>query len=1092
MSKLFSFNTYSQNISISIDDVTLKEAIHKIEENSSYRFFYNNNLIDITKKVSLKVTNQKMSSVLVDLLKETNIDFRIYKDHIVLFPRNRKTSNKEIKELLKSINKEKSENRKKHNISFQNLIQGIVTGSDGMPLPGVNVVKKGTSTGTQTDFDGNYRIEAKSGDILVFSYLGFETQEITIGTSSSINITLKDDVSSLEEVIVTGYAVQRKSRVTGAAVTIKPEVFQGNPRSVVQESLQGNVPGLQVASFTGQPGVNPTVRIRGVGSFNNSDNIDEAGPLYVLDGLQVSAATIATINPGDIENISILKDAAATSIYGSRAANGVIVITTSTGKSGATVIRYSTQTGFSTPTVASRFKPLSTAEHLELLQEGAINAGRVNTDEEALQFVINNANFNPDVDTDWYEEIIRTGNYRQHDLSISGGSEKTTFYLSGGYFKQEGVVESTDFERMNARLRLNHRLNDRIKLDANISYNKDIQNERPLGGNDENPIRSLYRVRSDQSVFNEDGSFNLSFNDEHNPIAEGRTEVYRNTRHRILGGITLDYELFKGLTFQATTNMNTTILDNFIRLPRNFSDSADVLGIGEQDTDILFNYVARGLVKYFINFDTDHTLTTFAGYEVNKTRNKRTDVVVNNILDVFPDLEPGAEKIEAGTRRQIQGVNSAFINGEYSYADKYLLSGSLRRDGSSKFGENNRYGVFWSVGVGWNIAKEGFMSNQSLFNDLKFRGSFGINGNDNIPDNRNRTIFNGDIYTNNPAFVLTQLGNPDIKWEENEILDIGLDYALFNSRIQGSVDWYKRNTKDLLQDVEIPTVNGDLEILRNVGEVENTGFEFELTSRNIVSNTGGFEWDTNINFSTNRNEVVKLVNDNAPIVEGTSIITVGEDINTFYLPLYAGVDPSNGEALWYLDGSRTDVTNNYGQAEQAIAGNATPDFYGSLKNTFRYKGFSLAFQFYTAWGGSIYDTWGRFTNSDGSRASSTTGNVNRGTYERRWQQPGDVTDVPAFVFGNTQTGSSSMASSRFLYDGSYIRLREAEIAYTFSPNVIQNIWLSSLRIYVKGNNLWTYIHDDRLERDPEAGFSGRLNQNIPISKTLFFGLDVSF
>lgn len=1080
ISKVFSVNTYSQNITISLKNSSLEMVLEEIEQKSEYSFFYNNNLVDISKNISITAQNENINNLLAKLFLDTNIDYKIYKNQIVLFPENSNPSNQTLNKLLDDgfhLNE---------NEIIQNLVTGTVTDEMGLTLPGTSVLIKGKNKGTQTDFDGNFEIEADKGDVLIFSYLGYKSQEVIITDNNVINIVLQEDASNLDEVVITGYSIQKKSRITGAAVSVKPDLVQGTPRAALQESLQGSAAGLQVISNTGQPGDNPTVRIRGVGSFQGS------GPLYVLDGLQVSAATIASINPADVVNISILKDAASTSIYGARGANGVIVITTSMGKVGKSVVKYSAQTGFSSPTVAQKFKPLTTPELQELLIEGAINSGAVNNPTDGLQYIIDNANFNPDVNTNWYDEIIKNGFYTQHNLSVSGGSDKTKFYLSGGYFNQEGIVQSSNFERMNTRLRLNHQLNDRISFDANLSYNKDIANVRPSGGNRENPIWSLYRVRPDQSVYNADGTYNLSFNNENNPIALAEAETRRNIRHRVLGGFTGEVKLAKGLKFIGLVSMNTTFLDNFVRLPASFSDSAELEGIGIQETDILFDYTARGLLTYNITLAEKHDINLFTGYEVTQSKTKRTDIRVNRILDNFTDLANASLPITASTNQAKNGINSLFINGEYAFDNKYLVSASLRRDGSSRFSEANQYGTFWSVGLGWNLAKENFMQNQNTFDDLKFRGSYGINGSDNIQGNGFISRFATNDYNDRQGFYFQQIGNPNLKWEENATLNLGLDYSLFRSRVIGSFDWYTRTTKDLLRAFPISATNGVLSIPANIGEMKNTGFEIEIRTRNFVSNKNGFEWTTDFNFSKNTNEITKLGENNEPIINTSSIITVGEDINTFYLPVYAGVDPALGEALWYTDKTRTDVTNNYNEAEQAIVGNTTPDFYGGIRNTFSYQGFSIGFQFYTAWGGSVYDNWGRFTNSDGSRATSTTGNVNRGTYERRWQQPGDVTDVPAFVFNNTQTGFSSQRSSRFIYDGSYIRLREAEFSYDFPSKYIEKISVSRLKLYVKGNNLWTYIHDDRLERDPEAGLSGTLNQNIPITKTIFLGIDISF
>lgn len=385
------------------------------------------------------------------------------------------------------------------------------------------------------------------------------------------------------------------------------------------------------------------------------------------------------------------------------------------------------------------------------------------------------------------------------------------------------------------------------------------------------------------------------------------------------------------------------------------------------------------------------------------------------------------------------------------------------------------------------------MSSMNFINDMKLRASYGRIGNDGISNNLFITILSSNGDYNGQVASGLNLGNPGIKWEDSYPLDIGMDFTLFNHRISGSFDWYKREGKELLMDAPISGLNGTYTLVSNVAGTENKGIEITLNTKNIVpAENDGFSWNTSVNFSRNVNKVKKLINNNAPQEGSTSIRKVGEDFYTFYLPLYAGVDPLNGDALWYTDETKSQVTNVYEEAKQAIVGKATPDFYAGLRNTFSYKNISLNVQFYTAWGGKIYDTWARFTNSDGSRSLSSTGNVNRGTYERRWQQPGDITDVPRFVYGNSQTGSSSMSSSRYIYDGSYVRLREAELAYTFDSNLKKQLGINSLKIFLKGNNLWTYVKDERLEKDPEAGIDGRLNQEIPIGRTVFLGVNVSF
>lgn len=1095
IANLFSFNIYSQGFSVSLMDTPLQNVIEDIEEKSKYRFFYNNNLIDTSKKVSLKSNGYKIKKILRLLFNETNIDFRIIKNQIVLFPKNTKTSGKVLKDFLIRTKNESAEyikkKKSKKNTISSNIVKGTVTSEDNLALPGVNIWVKDSNKGSSTNFNGDYEIEANTGDKLVFSYIGFETMETKVDRRF-IDIVLRENISNLEKVIITGYGVQKKNRLTGSVLNLNPATITKGSRASVQESIQGNIAGVQVTSRSGQPGSVPNVRIRGVGSFQSSS------PLYVIDGFQTKDPNImASLNTNDIEVISVLKDAAATSIYGVRGANGVIVIKTKSGISGETRASYNTQSGFSSPTVAGRFKALNTQEFQELLIEGVQNAKIRNNKNEALEFLVNNG-FRPDINTDWYDLLTRDAFYQQHNISVKGGSDKTRFFLSGGYFNQEGVILASQFERMNTRLKMDHEFTDDFMIDVNISYSKSISKKRPSGGFFANPVRSIYRLRPDISPFNEDGTFNFDFNDTQNPLAQAQKEIRKDINHTILAGAGLSYQILDDLVYESLININQTFQDEFIRLPAGFGDARPT-GRGEQDSNFLFSWLFRNLLKYNLNWKKND-ISVFGGYELQKTRNKFTDLTVENIPDGFEDLNNGSLFTLASTNKAQEGLNSIFFNAEYAHDNTYLISGSVRRDGSSTFGKNNKFAVFWSVGIGWNIANEPFMKSVGFVKDIKLRTSYGINGND--PETGIFDLFKVNDYNGNPGVIFNSVGNPNIKWELNKAFNIGVDYSFFNNRVQGSLDWYLRETKDLLRLRPISAANGDggesnidegNNIADNIGSMQNKGLELDITTRNIVSANDGFNWKTSLSFSTNKNKVTKLTDkESKPIIDQTRIIALGESIETFYMPRYAGVDPNNGNALWYTDDTRTKVTTNYNNAKEVIIGKATPDFYAGIRNTISYKRITLDFQLYTAWGGLVYDTWNRFTNSDGSRRLSSTGNVSRGTFERRWQKPGDITDVPVFVYGNEQSGSSAFRSSRFIYDGSYVRLREATISYDFIPELANKMKLSNVRVYIKGNNLYTFIKDDRLERDPESGYDGRLNQEIPISKTLFLGLDITF
>lgn len=963
-------------------------------------------------------------------------------------------------------------------------VTGTVIGDDDLPVLGATVQVQGTSIGVSTDMDGKYAIQVSPEDTLLFTFVGLQTVQELVGQRSVIDVLLSESANELDKIIITGYSTLKKSRSTSSTEVVDVSVIEGQPRSGLQESLQGNVAGVVVTSSTGQPGSTPNVRIRGIGTFEG------AAPLYVIDGFQTrDASVISQLNPNDVKTIQVLKDAIGVAIYGSRAANGVIVITTKTGRTGKTTVNYTSSVGFSDPSTANRNKPLQTRELQELLVEGVLNAGLETDPAAALTFLTDNG-FNPGVDTNWYDLITQKGLYQEHSVSISGGGEDMTYFLSGGYQNQQGTIIASSNERMNIRLNMAIKASDKFRLNPTISMSKNIQNVRPDGGAFANPVRSIYRIRPDISPVNDDGTYNFDFNNTHNPLAQAEQEIRRNITYRAIVGTGAEYDITDEFTAKSYIGINYGFRDNFLRRPQGFGDARE-LGDGFQDSDFLFTWNWRNIISYEKEWNNVHSVNAFVGYEVVRTRNKFTALNGENILNGFEDLANATVPVGASTSKGIAGNNAVFANADYSYDEKYLASLSVRNDGSSNFGPNNQRGTFIAAGLGWNIAKEEFMNDVSWVDDLKLRTSFGQVGNDNIPANQFISLFGGNDYNGNPGRFFSSFGDPNVQWETQNNFDIGVDYAFLNNRIQGSLNYYNQKNTDLLRDnFPISASNGDTTIPANIGAITNKGIEFSIKSRNIVSKLdGGLEWTTSLNWTANNNEVVELGNDNEAIRGATSILAIGEDVNTFYLPVYAGVDPANGNPLWYTDGTRSAVTSNYSEADQAIVGNATPDWTAGLRNTFTYKGFGFTTNFYMSYGASIYDTWSRFTNSDGSRRLSDTGNVNRGTYDRRWQQPGDVTDVPAFVYGNSS--QSNATSSRFLFDGTFVRLRDIELSYSFQPQILDKIGAERLSVYVRGSNLLTWRKDDRLERDPEAGVDGRLDQEIPIPKTYLFGLNIT-
>lgn len=970
-------------------------------------------------------------------------------------------------------------------------INGAVTDEDGVPLPGVNITVEGTTRGTQTDFDGNYVIEAESGEVLVFSSVGFEDQRIEVGTDDTLNVTLVEG-SELDEVLVVAYGKQSRASFTGAAIDVDINKIDDSPLSSFQESLQGNAAGLQMSTESGQPGSAPNIRIRGIGSINASSD-----PLYVVDGIPkvsgdisqiaTSSNTIAGINPKDIEDITVLKDASATSIYGSRGANGVILITTKQGKQGKTTFDVSAQHGFSQMIMRDQYRPLNTDQHLELLIESRVNAG--DTQQEAEDYIYSRVDRT--INTDWVDVISRTGKYDQYNISASGGSEKTQFFTSLGLHKQEGVIIGIGSRRLNTRLNLNHQATDKLKIDMGIAADYQKLNTNSDAGNAANPVRVMSREVSWEPVFNEDGSYNTDILLTYNPVGLVKENVRDTRMYGVQGFLSLTYDFTDKLSFQTKGNLDFNLADEFRFDNPFFGQGRNDGGEGQQFNNKIINYNITNLLKYNLDLNEDHNLDFTLGQEAQTIKRSTVYAYVANYgAPGLKTLENASVFLDASSSRTNSTISSYFINASYAFKEKYYLNATARRDGSSRFGSDVRYANFGSVGAAWDIASEDFMENVGALKELKLRTSYGINGNQEIGDFASRGLYStGADYNDEPGYVFSQQANPILTWEKNKPFNVGLDFNI-NHRIWGTLEYYNRVTSNLLFDVPISATNGITSFLANVGAMRNDGWEFSLSSVNI-DNPEGFSWNTDLNITTNKNKITKLQN-NETIVDGIYVREIGDDFYTFYMPGFAGADPENGDALWYTDASETETTNAYSEAEPYKQGSALPDFYGGMTNTLTYKNLSLSFMLYLNYGNKVYNFWGRYTNSDGSAELNDRGNMTREIYEDRWQNPGDETYIPKVVWGNTQSGLSSQQSSRFLYDGTYLRLRDVTLSYNLPENFIDRIGVNNLRLYVKGTNLLTWVKDKRIDMDPEVGITGQSDLRIPISKQFLVGLDLSF
>jgi len=970
----------------------------------------------------------------------------------------------------------------------------VVSSEDNQPLIGATVLIKGTNTGVATDIDGSFSIEANVGQVLVFTYTGFATQEYTLSTETNLEVALAPDNLILDEVVVTGYGEQSRSSYTGAAVKAPVDRISQAPRSTLVESLQGNVAGLQVNQGSGQPGAFQNVQIRGLGSINAGTN-----PLYVIDGIPVinenignestTSTPLAGLNPLDVEDVQVLKDASATAIYGSRGANGVIIITTKKGQSGAPRVNLNVQTGINDVSLADELRPLNTAEYLELMREGLINSGDAANEAEA-NTIINNNIADPSIDTDWFDEITQQGSFTQTNLSVSGGNDKTTFFASGGYQQNDGTIIATDFERLSGRLNLNTEMNDWLNIGLNVSASHTTQNTVPGGGAFANPVRSIFRFVPVQPVFNDDGSYNTAINSGFNVVGQALENTDRSEITNLLGSINAEVKLpLEGLTYVPYVSINRIVGQDETFFIPDFGTGASRNGYGESDFDIRNNWIVRNMLKYTAYLNDAHGIDVTLGHEAQKFTEDATQTLQGNFA--FPNLTSldngSAPEFISGFRTENR-IESFFLNTSYNFQSKYYINGTVRRDGSSRFGADERYGIFWSAGVGVNLHRFDFLANYPSITNLRLRASYGENGNEAIGNFASRGLYGtGADYLDSPGIILDQLENSGLTWEVNKPFNVGVELGLWN-RVNLIVDVYNRRTSSLLFNRPVSPTNGVTSVTSNIGELENRGVEFQLNTINVQGRNNGFEWTTSFNISFNKNEVLSLPEGDFP--DGSRFRAVGQPWNTWYTRGYAGVDTETGQATWYVDETETETTTTFGEAGLYQQGTSDPDFFGGLSNTFRYKGFSLTALVNVDWGRKILHTWHRFTHTDGSRGFSTTGNLARSIYERRWQQPGDVTDTPQFVFGNNSNSGSR--STRFLYDGSYISLRDVTLSYSFPQSLVSRVKLNSARLFVSGSNLWIYVKDDRLERDPRTDAGGVIDQEIPIPRTFTFGLDVSF
>ncbi len=1036
-------------------------------------------------------------------------------------------------------------------------VTGKVTDDKGGALPGVNVLVKGTTTGTATNAEGNYTINVPGGDaVLVFSFIGYLKEEKPVGNQSAVDVSLLPDVKSLSEVVVVGYGTQNRRDITGAIATVKAADFESVPSASTDQLLQGRAAGIQVISNTGAPGGAVTVRIRGATSINASND-----PLYVVDGLpirneafggelagngQVPSNPLVDLNPNDIESIQILKDASATAVYGARAANGVVLITTKRGKAGKPSVSFTSQTGV---TFAPPKLPLLTGDQAATyLLERDWN----NPNVRRIQFtqLVPDPLRDPRVtelfnnNTDWQEAVRQNGRVLNYNLSLNGGTENVRYNISGGYYDETGTIISTRYRRYTARFNMDYNLSKKLRLGNSLSLVRSGNDRIDEGNNFEtNPLQLAIIKLPFLPVYQQDSSgnslpgyFGEDFQNRNNPVAVAKLMTNEAFVNRAFGNVFGEYDIVPGLTFKSSWGADLTASREHRFYPRegfrNGNRRAQLRNV--QD----LSWISDNTLTFDRDLAPAHHLNVLVGASVQQfnnerllgqTRNAPTDLAGNR------DLNSGAIVEQATSSRSAWGIASVFARATYVFNDKYSLSAVLKREGSSRFGENNKYATFPAVSGYWRISGEPFMQSLTFLNDLKLRASYGVTGNQNgIPNFGALRLYQaGGNYNGEPGIYSGGVASPNLSWETTRQTNIGLDVTVLGGRLTLIADYYTKMTNDLLLYRNLPGSSGFASTFQNVGDVENRGWELGLSGD--VVNLPRFKWNVNYNISRNRNKIVSLPNGEDIIRTFDvfrGIARPGEEIGTWYGHRMLGVYARDEDAYLKVEGTHPDGTPIYGfagsveeaardaggnpvvlrnnnanglaftggdvvwddinkdgiinEADRVVIARSQPDFYGGLNNTFSAGPFTLDVFFQYAYGHEVLNGTRRMLEGLSGSDNQLTSTL------RRWRKQGDVTDMPKagdVVENNRQ-------SSRWVEDGSYIRLKTVTLSYGVPAGLAGRLRMKAARAYVSGFNLLTFSRYKGL--DPEFNTSqdplllGLDFMNYPQPRKIVFGLNFSF
>ncbi|QIL75660.1 SusC/RagA family TonB-linked outer membrane protein [Hymenobacter sp. HDW8] len=967
-------------------------------------------------------------------------------------------------------------------------VTGRVTDADGSGLPGVTVLERGTTNGVSTSADGAFSLTVQPNAFLVVSSIGYNTQTISIGNQSEINVRLATNETVLNEAVVVGYGSQSKSEVTGSVTQLSSKDVENVPVVSFEQAIQGRTPGVTINQTSGKLGAGVQIRVRGASSVTASNQ-----PLYVIDGIPVTSQDVGTdveplnpladLNPNDIESITILKDAASAAIYGSRASNGVVLVTTKSGRQGQTKVNVGYYVGTSETTRRQKF--LNAAQYKELFTESLGNIGITEQEDLEAVFADFGMDLNTDVDQNWSEEAFRTGKVSQYDANVSGGDAKTRFYLSTTYNDQTGVIIGNRFRRGSARINLDHSITEKVKVGLNLSLTRSVNDRIPNDNAFTNPVQLNALPPLQPKIDPETGELNQRTLYTNNLVDISRVTNRAGT-YRSFSNAYLSFNPIKNLTIRTEAGADFLNLNEDIYAPAGTSSGGNT-GEGFSSQTQVLNYTTNNTANYLLTLNEANTIEALAGFSFQRSDLKQTSAEGRGFPnDEFTRIASAAIKTggSSSSRDEFSFV-SFFGRVNYAYQGKYLLSGSVRRDGSSRFGANNQYGTFGAGSVGWVISEEGFLQDNSIVNFLKLRASYGLTGNAEIGNFLSRGLFTALPYADQAGIrPSTVVGNPDLSWESTAQTDIGLEFGFLDNRISGEIDVYQKNTDDLLLGRQLLYVNGYSTVTENVGKLENRGLEISLNTRNFDKE---FKWNTNFNISFNRNEITELT---APIQSGQlASVREGEPIGVFWGRKYAGVDPANGDALYYAEDGST--TNDITESPLQVVGNPNPDYTGGITNTFSFKGFDLSVLGQFVYGNDIYNSAGIYQSVNGDYFDNQT--IDQ---LDRWQNPGDITDVPQARFGDA---NGTQASSRWVTKGSFLRVKNVTFGYTLPSSVAKLGFLQTARLYVQAQNLATITNYDGYDPEVNTAAFGQGNYVLgvdfytpPLAKTFLVGINLGF